>query len=345
MALFSWQEDLGWGCPEGQVWNVRLGKCIPKRYESSSEYPSRQENVRSAFGNIGAGLGDIVHGCPQGTMWDRDNQECRPIYEFNPAWGGNVEKGDSWKDILPEMPGYVPPETTDITDTTDTTDVTDRENIIPKEDLLPEEPPSLYPMGDVWDSLTKWLTADASQATEDAYFDKRMERLDKDFDRQRDQVMENLNIKGLYYSGVRNNKLDEVEREREDAKEYERNQFEYERWNRDIQRYSLASQFALGARAQEIQWALGRGQLQLQQLDLALQETLGIGALELQEKGLGMNFLLGLYNIGIAQEQNEMARQQMWLNTVNLLYQMGYSEAEVNAAWAQMMGQGTNPAY
>ena len=172
-----------------------------------------------------------------------------------------------------------------------------------------------------------------------------MTRLREQYDETKDQLMEDLNVKGLYYSGVRADKLQELADDYEQVVAEEEAKFQYERFDRDVQRYGMASQFALGARAQDIQWALGRGQLDLQQLDLALQETLGIRALDLQEKGLGLNFMLGLYQIGLGQEQNDMARQQMWINTVQLLYQMGYSESEVDAAWAQMMGQGTQPAY
>ena len=332
MALFNWQEDAGFGCPEGQVWSVKQGQCIPKRSVAPEGSSFLGGGLAEARGNIKANRQDWR--CQRGYMWDDAKKECIPIKE----WTTNDELSTRPSSFIEQKPFWEDPTVTP-------PEVPPEDPLIPKESLLPETPPALYENEAVWDSLTTWLTADQSQATEDAYWDTKMTRLREQYDETKDQLMEDLNVKGLYYSGVRADKLQELADDYEQVVAEEEAKFQYERFDRDVQRYGMASQFALGARAQDIQWALGKGQLDLNQLDLALQETLGIRALDLQEKGLGLNFMLGLYQIGLGQEQNDMARQQMWINTVQLLYQMGYSESEVDAAWAQMMGQGTQPAY
>ena len=195
----------------------------------------------------------------------------------------------------------------------------------------------------MFSDLEGWLTAGQADATEQEYWNTRMDRLEKQYQKRVDQTFEDLNVKGLYYSGARGSALEELNEEYLLTVREMTGEFEREQWGREVQRYGMAMQYALGARAQEIQWALGKGQLDIQLLDLALQETLGVTTLQLKEQGLLNDFIIGMYNVGISQETNAIARDQMWINTVALLRTMGVEESEIQAIWTSINAGTTGP--
>jgi len=362
VALWNWMDETGVGrCPAGQVWSVKHGGCIDKRYESDPN-AGVWGNTVEALQNTGAELRDWSGRCQSGFTWDASLQECVPVsrtagnifpnigeredpsgtgsgginttLETGGGGGGLVNDGcpegqirDALGNCMPDPFGE--PEV--------------RDNIIPDEDIIGDTPTGLYDNDEIISSLSGWLTADQSQATEDAYWDTKMRRLDEQYEKAKAQKMEEMNVKGLYYSGARDTAMEDLEEEYFQVVAEEESKFQHERFTRDVQRYTMAMQYTLGAKAQEIQWSLGRGQLTLQQLNLALEEALGFGALELQEKGLLMDYMKGMYYIGIAQDTNEMNRQQMWINTVALLHQMGVTDEQINEMWASISGAPSTP--
>ena len=355
MALFNWQEDAGFGCPEGQVWSVREGRCIPKRYQpdvSEGGSSSAWQNLGSAVGNMWAGMGDNLRGCPKGTIWDNNLQECRPIKEWETQDESStrpssfIEQKPFWED--PTVTPPPPPDTAQ-------QDCINRggtwingqcqEKIVDLGDSpIPDVPPGFTEgLEGVFSDLEGWLTAGQADATEQEYWNTRMDRLEKQYQKRVDQTFEDLNVKGLYYSGARGSALEELNEEYLLTVREMTGEFEREQWGREVQRYGMAMQYALGARAQEIQWALGKGQLDIQLLDLALQETLGVTTLQLKEQGLLNDFIIGMYNVGISQETNQIARDQMWINTVALLRTMGVEESEIQAIWTQINAGTTGP--
>ena len=366
MALFNWQEDAGFGCPEGQVWSVKQGQCIPKRSVAPEGSSFLGGGLAEARGNIKANRQDWR--CQRGYMWDDAKKECIPIKE----WTTNDEM--SAIDPLEGKPctyssmggqsvmgvwtnGVCVPPTSEIEDppVTAQQDCINRggtwidgqcqEKIVDLGDSpIPDVPPGFTEgLEGVFSDLEGWLTAGQADATEQEYWNTRMDRLEKQYQKRVDQTFEDLNVKGLYYSGARGSALEELNEEYLLTVREMTGEFEREQWGREVQRYGMAMQYALGARAQEIQWALGKGQLDIQLLDLALQETLGVTTLQLKEQGLLNDFIIGMYNVGISQETNQIARDQMWINTVALLRTMGVEESEIQAIWTGINAGTTGP--
>ena len=346
VALFNWMEDQGIGCPAGEVWSAYHGKCIPKAVEADPN-AGWLGQTGAAIGNQIAGASDWLGRCQPGFRWSQTEQRCIEISSGVTDTREDISSGSTGREIYEYHPNFNEVTTTDPKDGLEEDLLTQWEpppSVIPEEPVVGETPTQLYDLDNIITSLQGWLTADASQATEDAYWETKMTRLNEQYERAKQQKMEDLNVKGLYYSGMRDTALDEMEEDYFRVVAEEEAKFQHERFNRDVQRYTMAMQYSLGARAQEIDWAYKRGALTLQQLDLALQETLGISALELQDKGMLLDYMLGMYNVGISQETNDIARQQMWLNTVSLLYQLGVSEAEIDTLYQQISGAPSQPA-
>ena len=351
-------------CPEGQHWEGGpfQGKCVPDDKYADDDERLKAESCGEKGGTWNWGTHECDWGtednltpeeqgwhkwcinngypgydkenqtclppnCPQGQKWDARTSKCLPI----------CPEGSHWDAIQAtcvegEGPAIGQPDSNLDPDWWDS-------DIDPEGGGLPDQPGDVF--ADKYPILNKIIGNDpgAEKAAEDRYWKTKMTRLEEQYTKRQEQLEADLNVSGLYYSGVRADKLQELNREHGQDVMEEEAKFEYERFQREMQRNKQAMDSIFGMESLNIQYAIANGTLTLDQLQLALQEKLGIGAQDIAQQGIdleGMNLLL---QQSMAAAQTDIERQKIWQNTVILLYEMGLSEEEIQAMWAQIAGQ------
>jgi len=271
--------------------------------------------------------------CPQGQKWDSVMNKCIPICPEGTHWDAVQATC-----VEGEGPTVGQPESNLPSDFYEQT-------IDPNADVLPDQPGDVF--GQKYPQISRIIGGDpnAEAQAEERYWQTKMTRLEEQYQKRQEQLEADLNVSGLYYSGVKADKLQELNREYMQDVAEEEAKFQYERYEREMQRNKQAMDSILGMESLNIQYAISNGTLSLDQLQLALQEKLGMGAQDIAQQGIDVEVMSLLTQQSMAAAQTDIERQKIWQNTVMLLYEMGLSEEEVQAMWAQIAGQNRQPPY
>jgi len=312
--------------------NACYESCEPKKNWDPDYYAQCRANCHSAHGTP----------CPKGQTRDQETGKCLDMCQAGYVWDGIRNQ------CIPEDESYLPDEEPECPqgqhwDSFREMCASGDPIVNPDEDILPDQPPDIF--SDEFDTyLWEMLSQEGWAKADQELWDAKVARMDKEYERSRDQLEESLNVRGLYYSGARADAETELEQARTREMQVMASEHENEMYNRRLQQLELAANTALGQKNAEIKYALGKGELELGQIQLALEEMLGLSALDIQQQGLDQQMLSYMAELSLAEANTQIQRENIRLNVISILYGMGLSEEEVQSMWTQIAGSGDAPA-
>jgi len=317
--------------------NPPLDNCMAgcegfKEQGNMEEYATCREYCHGSFGTPcpkgqtrDPETGQCWNMCGEGYVWDDIRSKCIPEDQnyLPDGEGEDCPQGQRWDSYRKQC--------------------ISNENVVGDGEIIPPTPDNIF-SGEWSDELWRMLSQEGWAQADQELWDTKVARMDKEYEKSREQLDENLNVRGLYYSGARADAETELEQARTREMQVMASEHENEMYNRRLQQLELATQTALGQKSLDIKYQLGRGELELGQIELALQEMLGMTQAEIAQQGLDQQMLSYMAEVAMAEAQTQIQKDSIRMNVISMLYGMGLSEEEVQNMWAQIAGSGSAPA-